>query len=51
MGPVNPGLVNPVAPGQDPKKSLTDEAENLQVMDHFCLLDGIEDRLLGKAGC
>lgn len=50
MGPVNPGIANPVAPGQDPNKSLTDEAENLQVMDHFCLLDGIEERLLDKEG-
>ncbi|EAS33288.3 uncharacterized protein CIMG_04312 [Coccidioides immitis RS] len=49
MGPNNPAAaVNPFGPGQDPDKMFLAEAENLEVMDHHCILDGIEDRLLQR---
>ena len=38
-----PGLFQP---GQDPDKMFKGEAENLQVVEHWCVLDGIENRLL-----
>ena len=31
-------------PGQDSDKLFLNEAENLEVLDHRCLLDGVEDR-------
>lgn len=34
------------APGQDPDKQFQAEAENLAVIDHYSVLDGVEDRLL-----
>lgn len=34
------------APGQDPDKQFQAEAENLAVVDHYSVLDGVEDRLL-----
>jgi hypothetical protein len=37
--------VNPMG-GQDPDKDFANEAENLEVLEHHSLLDGIEDRLL-----
>lgn len=33
-------------PGQDPDKQFQAEAENLAVIDHYSVLDDIEDRLL-----
>ena len=33
-------------PGQDPDKMFQAEAENLAVIDHYSVLDGVEDRLL-----
>ncbi|KAI5303471.1 ER membrane complex subunit 3, partial [Ascosphaera atra] len=49
MAQVNPAAgVNPFAPGQDPDKLFQAEAENLEVMEHYCILDGIEERLLRK---
>lgn len=33
-------------PGQDPSKKFEAEAENLAVIDHYSVLDGIEGRLL-----
>lgn len=34
----------------DPDKLFTNEAENLEVLEHKCILDGIENRLLAKYG-
>jgi ER membrane protein complex subunit 3 len=51
MGQMNPTAgVNPFQPGQDPDKLFQSEAENLEVMEHFCILDGIEERLLHSLG-
>ncbi|KAI1339543.1 integral membrane protein DUF106-domain-containing protein [Xylariaceae sp. FL0016] len=33
-------------PGQDPDKQFKTEAENLAVVEHYSVLDGVEDRLL-----
>ncbi|KUL86487.1 hypothetical protein ZTR_08120 [Talaromyces verruculosus] len=37
---------NPFQPGADPDKLYKSEAENLEVMEYFSLLDGIEERVL-----
>lgn len=51
MGQMNPAAqVNPFQPGQDPHKLYLNEAENLEVVEHFCILDGIEERVLRKYG-
>jgi hypothetical protein len=34
------------APGQDPQKQFDGEAENIEVLAHEYLLEGVEDRLL-----
>ncbi|KKA27622.1 hypothetical protein TD95_001722 [Thielaviopsis punctulata] len=36
------------APGQDPDKQFQAEAENLAVVDHYSVLDGVEERLLSS---
>jgi len=47
MGMANPAaMMNPMQPGQDPDKLYLSEAENLEVMEHFCILDGVEERVL-----
>lgn len=47
MGMANPAaMINPMQPGQDPDKLYLSEAENLEVMEHFCILDGVEERVL-----
>ena len=47
MGAMNPAAgANPFQPGQDPDKLYLNEAENLEVMEHFSIYDGIEERLL-----
>lgn len=33
-------------PGQDPDKMFQSEAENLEVVEHWYILEGIEDRIL-----
>ncbi|EGE01054.1 DUF850 domain-containing protein [Trichophyton equinum CBS 127.97] len=48
VGVTNPA-VNPFQPGQDPEKIFQGEAENIEVMEHYCILDGIEERILQKA--
>ena len=49
MAQANPAAnANPFGPGQDPDKKFIAEAENLEVMEHYCILDGIEERLLRK---
>jgi hypothetical protein len=47
MNMANPAaMVNPLQPGQDPDKLYLNEAENLEVMEHFCILEGVEERIL-----
>lgn len=47
MQQMNPGAnANPFGPGQEPHKMFQAEAENLEVLDHWSILDGAEDRLL-----
>ncbi|KAI9731962.1 MAG: ER membrane complex subunit 3 [Cirrosporium novae-zelandiae] len=48
MAQMNPGAQagNMFGPGQDPDKMFKAEAENLEVLDHWCVLEGVEDRLL-----
>ncbi|KAF2146798.1 uncharacterized protein K452DRAFT_218404 [Aplosporella prunicola CBS 121167] len=45
-------MANPAAgmmgPDQDPDKLFQNEAENLEVVDHYWILEGVEDRLLAK---
>jgi len=49
MVQMNPSTAtNPFGPGQDPDKMFLAEAENLEVMEHYCILDGIEERLLRR---
>ncbi|PGH33610.1 hypothetical protein GX50_03599 [[Emmonsia] crescens] len=51
MSQMNPSAAaNPFGPGQDPDKLFLAEAENLEVMEHYCILDGIEERLLQRVG-
>ncbi|KAK2741907.1 ER membrane complex subunit 3 [Myotisia sp. PD_48] len=49
MAPTASLTANPFQPGQDPEKLFLAEAENIEVMEHYCILDGIEDRILAKA--
>ena len=39
---------NPMGPEQDPDKLFLNEAENLEVIEHHCILEGVEDRLLAS---
>ncbi|TKA75293.1 hypothetical protein B0A49_04035, partial [Cryomyces minteri] len=41
------GMMGPEA---DPDKLFLSEAENLEVVEHHCILDGIEERLLASLG-
>lgn len=51
MAQMNPAAnTNPFGPGQDPDKSFLAEAENLEVMEHYSILDGVEERLLRSQG-
>ncbi len=43
MGPQSPQMFGP---GVDPDKQFLAEAENLAVIEHYSVLDGIEERLL-----
>jgi len=47
MAQMNPGA-NMFGPQQDPDKMFQGEAENIEVVDHRCVLDGIEARLLHR---
>lgn len=47
MTQMNPGA-GMMGPQQDPDKLFQSEAENLEVIEHHWILDGIEDRLLAK---
>lgn len=47
VGMANPAaMMNPMGPGQDPDKLFQSEVENLEVMEHFCILNGVEERVL-----
>ena len=47
MAQVNPAAAaNLFQPGQDPDKVFLSEAENLEVLEHKWILEGVEDRLL-----
>lgn len=43
----NPGA-GMMGPEQDPDKLFQNEAENLEVLQHRWILEGIEDRLIAK---
>lgn len=44
------GQNNPMGGAEDPMKQFNAEAENLEVIEHRYILDGVEDRLLAKLG-
>ena len=46
MQQMQPGAM--MGPDQDPDKLMQNEAENLEVTEHYYILDGIEDRLLER---
>lgn len=47
MAQMNPGAAaNMFQPGQDPDKMFLNEAENLEVLEHAYILQGIEERIL-----
>ncbi|KAL8952940.1 MAG: hypothetical protein Q9222_001159 [Ikaeria aurantiellina] len=49
MSQMNPGAgANMFQPGQDPDKVFQSEAENLEVLEHEYILNGIEERLLSS---
>lgn len=49
MAHMNPGATaNIFGPGQDSDKLFQNEAENLEVLEHKWILDGVEDRLLRR---
>ncbi|KAI9884153.1 MAG: hypothetical protein M1823_004069 [Watsoniomyces obsoletus] len=51
MAQMNGGMTaNMFQPGQDPDKLFRSEAENLEVMEHRWILDGVEQRLLNRLG-
>jgi hypothetical protein len=41
---------NPMGGAEDPEKIFLAEGENLEVIDHRYILEGVEDRLLAKLG-
>ncbi|KAL1603653.1 hypothetical protein SLS60_005241 [Paraconiothyrium brasiliense] len=47
MAMANPGA-GLMGPEQDPDKLFLNEAENLEVLEHRWIMDGIEDRLIAK---
>ena len=47
MAQMNPGA-GMMGPDQDPDKLFLAEAENIEVTEHDCILDGVEDRVLAK---
>ena len=49
MSQMNPGAgTGMFQPGQDPDKMFQSEAENLEVIEHAYILEGVEDRLLAS---
>lgn len=47
MAQMNPGAV--MGPEQDPDKLFASEMENLEVLEHECILNGVEERLLARS--
>lgn len=43
-------MQNPMGGAEDPAKPFLNEAENLEVVEHWYILDGVENRLLEKFG-
>jgi hypothetical protein len=41
---------NPMGGAEDPEKPFNNEAENLEVVEHWYILDGVENRLLDRLG-
>ncbi|KAH7564272.1 hypothetical protein BM1_01319 [Bipolaris maydis] len=50
MAMANPGAGGMMGPEQDPDKLFLNEAENLEVLEHRWIMEGIEDRLVAKFG-
>ncbi|CAA9957549.1 DUF106 domain containing protein [Pyrenophora teres f. maculata] len=50
MAMANPGAGGMMGPEQDPDKLFLSEAENLEVLEHRWILEGIEERLIAKMG-
>ncbi|USP76936.1 DUF850 domain-containing [Curvularia clavata] len=50
MAMANPGAGGMMGPEQDPDKLFLNEAENLEVLEHRWILEGIEERLVAKLG-
>jgi len=51
MAQMNPAAnANPFGPGQDPDKMFLAEAENLEVQEHYSILDGVGERILQEEG-
>jgi ER membrane protein complex subunit 3 len=48
MAQMNPSGAMGMGPEADPDKMFLGEAENLEVLEHHSIVDGIEDRLLEK---
>ncbi len=46
MGQMGPQPQQMFGPGVDPDKQFLAEAENLAVIEHYSVLDGVENRLL-----
>lgn len=48
MNQMGPQTGQMFAPGQDPDKQFLAEIENLAVVEHYSVLDNVEDRLLSR---
>ncbi|KAL1297679.1 hypothetical protein AAFC00_006231 [Neodothiora populina] len=48
MAQAQMGSMPGMGPEQDPDKLFQNEAENLEVLEHKCILEGVEDRLLAS---
>lgn len=46
MNQMGPQQAQMFGPGVDPDKQFLGEAENLAVLEHYSVLDGVEERLL-----
>ncbi|CAK7202717.1 hypothetical protein SEUCBS139899_005444 [Sporothrix eucalyptigena] len=49
MGQMGPAMPQMGGPGQDPDKQFLAEVENLAVVEHYSVLDNVEERLLARA--
>lgn len=50
MAQMNPAAgANMFQPGQDPDKLFLSEAENLEVVEHVYILEGVEERTLNNS--